>query len=532
MRYRSVSAGRRLPSLRPPTGGSVRFGDNRCVPRVIVAECRQEVSSFNPIRSRYGDFSVRFGAELFEYYSGARGELGGAVDVLRAEAGYELVPAYSAESVTSGGTLGAADFERIAGELLGELRKARPADGAYFALHGAMSAEGQDDPEAFLLEESRKILGDDIPIVVSLDLHGVLTDRMLELSDAIVVYHTYPHVDFYETGERAARLLMRILAGKAKPLMGRVKIPALVRGDELITETGSFGEVIRFAQEMEKHRAGLAAGMLIGNPFTDVPDLGTNSLVVTNDDREMATLWAAALTRQMWARHEEMQVPLTSIEEAVRLAGQTEGTAVLMDAADATSSGASGDSNAILREALASGYEGSVLAPIVDPSAAERAFAAGVGGTVRTAVGGALDPKRFQPLDIEARVKLLSDGQIRSESFGSRWDAGPTAVLEFGRCVLVVTSRPVSLFDRALFHAHGQDPKRFDLVVVKSPHCEPHMFADWCGRLINVDGPGATSANLRSLGHKKCARPVFPLDDEVPFEPEVEIFQRARYRPA
>ena len=126
-------------------------------------------------------------------------------------------------------------------------------------------------------------------------------------------------------------------------------------------------------------------------------------------------------------------------------------------------------------------------------------------------------------------MKLLSDGQIRRESFGSKWSAGPTAVLEFGKSVFVVTSRPVSLFDRALFYAHGQDPKRFDLVVVKSPHCEPHMFADWCGRLINVDGPGATSANLPTLGHTKCARPVFPLDEAVPFAPEVEIFQRARY---
>ena len=459
-----------------------------------------------------------------------RDEVGGALGVFGGNADYELIPAYGANAITSGGTLAAADFERIAGEFLGELRKAGPADGAYFALHGAMGAEGEDDPEGFLLEESRKILGEDIPIVVSLDLHGILTDRMIEHSDAVVVYHTYPHVDFYQTGVRAARLLVRILAGEAKPLTARVKIPALVRGDELITETGSFGQVIRKAQAMEQHAKGLSAGMFIGNPFTDVPELRSNSLVVTNDDREMASLWAAELANQMWAHHGKMQVPLTSIQEAVRLAEETEGTAVLMDAADATSSGASGDSNAILREVVASGYGGSVLAPIVDPQAVEKAFAAGVGGTVRTAVGGALDPGRFEPLEVEARVKLLSDGQIRSETSGSEWAAGPTAVVEFGRCVLVITSRPVSLYDRALFYAHGQDPKRFDLVVVKSPHCEPHMFSEWCGRLINVDGPGATSANLRSLGHTKCARPVFPLDDDVGFAPDVEIFQRARYR--
>ncbi len=99
-------------------------------------------------------------------------------------------------------------------------------------------------------------------------------------------------------------------------------------------------------------------------------------------------------------------------------------------------------------------------------------------------------------------------------------------MIQANHVTLVVTSRPVHLFDRSLFYAHGQDPKSFDLVVVKSPHCQPHMFADWCARLINVDAPGATSANLRSLGHTRCRRPIFPLDSPVPFAPTVKVFSR------
>ena len=93
---------------------------------------------------------------------------------------------------------------------------------------------------------------------------------------------------------------------------------------------------------------------------------------------------------------------------------------------------------------------------------------------------------------------------------------------------LVLGSRPVSLHDRSFYYAHGQDPKQFDCVVVKSPHCQPHMFAAWCGRLINVDAPGSTSANLRSLGHRRCRRPVFPLDEDVPFVPRATRFERRR----
>jgi microcystin degradation protein MlrC len=84
----------------------------------------------------------------------------------------------------------------------------------------------------------------------------------------------------------------------------------------------------------------------------------------------------------------------------------------------------------------------------------------------------------------------------------------------------------VSLFDRSWFYAHGQDPRRFDLLVVKSPHCEPHMFADWCAKVIYVDAPGSTSANLRSLGHTKCRRPIFPLDEDIEFEPRADVFRR------
>lgn len=498
--------------------------------RILIAECKQEVSSFNPIPSRYNDFVIRTGPEVFEYHAGRREEVGGALAALRSHAGVELVPTYSAQSITSGGTLAARDFMRIASEFLDAIRRTGPSDGAYFALHGAMASQCDPDPEGHLLQEARKILGEDVPIVISLDLHGVLTDRMLRHCDGIAIYHTYPHVDFYETGHRAGRLLERILTGAAAPVMARAKIPALVRGNELITATGAFGEVIQRAKQMEQDKRCLSAGVLIGNPFTDVPDLRSNSLVVTDGDPEMAARWAAELADGLWERHESMRAHLTDLHSAVRLALDVDGTVVLMDAADAPSSGASGDSNAILHELAAVDYPGRVLAPIVDAPTVHQAFRAGVGGQIRTTIGGTLDPARFQPLPIDARVKLLSDGRFQSESVGSDWFAGPTAVIECQQWTLVVTSRPVNLYDRSLFLAHGQDPKRFDLVVVKSPHCEAHMFADWCGRLIQVDAPGASSANLAQLGHKQCERPIFPLDSVPGFRPDVEMFERSRCR--
>src|SRR5579862_7276729 len=231
------------------------------MPRMLIAECKQEVSSFNPVPSRYGDFVIARGEEVLARHREGRGEVAGALSVFATREDVELAPTYSARAITSGGTLLAADFDRLAGEFLDALRAAPPVDGCYFSLHGAMSAANEDDPEGFLLAEARKILGEKVPFVVSLDLHGILTDRMLERSDAVVVYHTYPHVDMFSTGERAARLLLRIVDGEVRPVTATVRVPALVRGDELITETGSIRHVIQAAQAIEASPGGLSAGM-------------------------------------------------------------------------------------------------------------------------------------------------------------------------------------------------------------------------------------------------------------------------------
>ncbi len=358
------------------------------MPKILIAECKQEVSTFNPVLSRYADFNISFGQELIDYHRTVRNEVGGALSVLDRQPNLELIPTYSAKAITSAGTLAAEDFARIAKEFLEALRQLPPVDGVYFSMHGAMGAQGEDDPEGYLLQEARKILGERVPMVVSLDLHGILTDRMLLHADAIVAYHTYPHVDFFETGERAARLLLRIMAGEVRPVTARVEIPALVRGDELITATGLFGESIRAAQAIEASPGGLSAGMFIGNPFTDVLDLRTNAFVVTDGDEARARREAEQMAAGFWKHREKMQVPLTSLRDAVALAKDTRGTAVLVDAADATSSGASGDSNAILRELVAQDYRGRALLPIVDSAAVKDAFAAGVGGEVTSTVGG------------------------------------------------------------------------------------------------------------------------------------------------
>src|SRR5215213_558767 len=493
--------------------------------RILIAECKQEVSTFNPASTHYDDFVTQWGDDILAFHDGLKSEVGGAMCAFQV-AGAEMIGAYSARAITSGGTLAAADWDRIANEFLTAIREAPPVDAILFSMHGAMCAANEVDPEGYLLTESRKIVGEATPVVVSLDLHGIVTNRMLEAVDAAVAYHTYPHNDFFETGERAGKLLLKIARGEAKPVTAICRVPALVRGDELITATGKIGARIREAQAIEAAPGGLSAAMFWGNPFTDVPDLCSHSLVVTDGDRDWAAREAVKMSEGFWQDRAAMQAELYSPEEAIRMANEATGTVVLIDAADATSSGASGDSNAVLKALFDHGYKGRALFPIVDAPAVQDAMKAGVGNTVRTTLGGTLDPGRFTPLAVEATVRMLSDGRVWSESHGYEWYAGDTAVLEVGPHIVIATSRQISLYDRSLFYAHGQDPVRFDAVIQKSPHARYEFFAAWVERLIGVDAPGSTSANLPYLGHTRCRRPMFPMEPDAEFTPRVEFFQR------
>ncbi|MEX0760822.1 MAG: M81 family metallopeptidase [Dehalococcoidia bacterium] len=492
--------------------------------RVLIAGCKQEISSFNPVTCTYDDFDVVFGDDIIPTNEGQLTSVRGAADIFRAHGGVEMITTYTAGAV-SAGPLEHSSFERIAREFLDSIKPhAGKIEGVYFSMHGSMGTTQELDPEGYLLEESRKILGEEVPIVISMDLHGVLTEKMCRHINGISMFHTYPHVDLAETGERAARLLLQILDG-AEPVIARVTVPALVRGDELITETGCYGEQIRAVKQLMSDDSILGGGFLIGNPFTDVPELCSQAVIVTDGDEEKAAQIATGLAEDFWANRAKMQSKLVPLPDAVTKAAGMKGPVIFTDAADATSSGATGDSNAIIAEMVKQNYPHTALAPLVDAPAAEAAFDAGVGGTFRAKLGGSLDP-RFKPMKMDVTVEMLSNGRFPLESWDTPLNSGPTAVLKSGNFTIIVTSRAVSLFDRSLFLAHGRDPQRFHSTVVKSPHCQPQFFDDWAEINLNVDAPGATSANLKSLGHKVCKRPIYPLDEGVTFEPNAEIYRR------
>ena len=479
--------------------------------RILLAKFNHEVGSFNPQLTYYDDFTIHRGPDLLETTRSSNSTLAGNIDILEARSDIELVPTYGAWCNTTGGLVAGPDMERLIGELLAAVEAHAPVDAVCLSLHGAMCLA---KPKSIPRVASRPAFGRSLgtcPLSRPWTCTQLFRNGWLMQPTPWFFLHTYPHTDMRDTGQRAARLLLRQLDGDVKPTTARVSIPLLARGDELITASGRFGEAIRRCQEIEASLGGLAAGVIIGNPFTDVPDLQSNAIVTTDDDPAQAQELALELARFMWENRPHWIPKLTSLEQAVCLAEETEDLTVFSDAADSTASGASGDSNAILKGLLQYNYSKRALIPIVDAPAVEAAYRTGVGGQFTWPLGGTIDSERFAPVELPLYVKSLSDGAFTTE-FGYVVPPSRTAILTSGNLTLLVTQEAAPIVGRKVYQSQGHDPADYDLVVCKSPNGFRTHYQAIAARIVAVDVPGSTSANLKTLPYQHCVRPIFPLD--------------------
>ena len=403
--------------------------------RILVCQVVQEVSTFNPVPSEANDFDVRVGEDFLAAQRGHETEVGGALDVLEDAPGVTVVPGFGAWAFSSAGILTADGFRTLENGLLAAVRADRRARRRLPLppwLDGRRRRGGPGGPAA------RAARGRSSARTSRSSSRSTSTassrDRMLEQADAVVSYLTYPHVDFRETGRRAARLLLRILDEGVRPVTARVDDPGAGprrRADHRDRPPRPVHPARRRASR--RAPAGCPPGSSSATRSPTSRSSSRASFVTTDGDAELAARRGARPGGGLLGgpRADAAAARLARARRSRSPPRPPTGTVILTDAADATSSGASGDSNAILRALADGGYRGTVLAPIVDAPAVEAAFAAGLGGTVRTTIGGRLDPARFAPMPFEGRVTVArATAASRASRTACEWFAGPTAVLD------------------------------------------------------------------------------------------------------
>jgi microcystin degradation protein MlrC len=497
------------------------------MPRILTAAFKHETNTFSPLPTdlaAYEARSLRYGADVPDYFTGTATEMGAFIDAAKHH-GWELVHSVAGDATPSGKVTRAA-FEQIAGAIEEALRTQGPFDAVLLCLHGAMVAEHVDDGEGEILRRLRAVAGDALPIGITLDLHANVTDAMVALATVIVSYRTYPHIDQYATGKRCADLIARTIAGEIDPVCAVARgamIDAVDHGRT--TAPGPMLETLASADALRAQNPGvLDIGINAGFAWADIEPAGPSVVVVS--DRKTGAVDTTSITQllllQMWRDRRRSTVKPLALDQGVAaiqaaLANSGDGIVLVADCADNPGGGGLESSVALLG-ALIDAHIGKVAFGMVcDPATLHACVDAGAGARLEVRLGGTPSGPFKSPLALQIEVVSLQPGRFTFTgpmSRGIALDIGPTAVLRADGIDIVVAGSRHQVLDPGFFTHAGLDPTDYAVVVVKSSQHFRAAFGPMAREILVIDtGDGLTSFNLKAFGHTKVRRPVYPLDD-------------------
>ena len=487
--------------------------------KLLIARLNHETNTFSPVPTPLSSFNPSYGEQAYHQNLGMRTAMAAFIDMARAE-GFTVVTPVSATADPSG-RVHAAAYD----ELTRRIVEAAPGcDALLLDLHGAMVAENTDDGEGDLLARLRAAMPG-VPMGVALDLHGNITQTMVDNADVMVGFKTYPHVDMYETGEHVARLMLGMLrANKRYRVLWR-PLPLMSHTLRSTTLQGAMQQAVQSAQVAEA--GGLpAASVFAGFSLADIPAPCVSVVVTAETSAEgLAQAEAAvqAIADQIWASRQQFvyqSPPLAeSLAQARALAEQATRPVLLLDHSDNCMSGGTCDAMDVLQGALAAGMERIAVGPLSDPEAVAQLIQAGVGATLDIALGNKMALTQLgihkPPARMRGTVRVICDGEYTVTGpiyTGQRCRMGRTVLLDIGAAHIVVTERPHEPWDIGVFQCVGLNPSDYRYVLLKSRmYCRP-VFVPLSQGLVECDSQGVTSSDYALFPFTKVKRPVFPLD--------------------
>jgi microcystin degradation protein MlrC len=475
--------------------------------RIAIGGMQHETNTFAPTRADYAAFEAgggwpgaQYGESLFEAVAGANIPVQGAIEAIKA-ANHQVVPlAWAAASPSAHVTDDA--FERIAGAIVSSLEAALPVDGVYLDLHGAMVTISHDDGEGELLRRVREVIGPRVPMVASLDLHANITRQMVQQSDALSVYRTYPHVDMAETGARAIFMLKRLMA-QGKPFTKAYQTFDYLTG---IPSQSTFiepGRSLYALLERIERDTGVHLSFAPGFPMADFEECGM-SAIAYGEDAPSTHRALEVFSDAVRDAEKDFALELLNPDEAVQRAmarGEPGRPVVLADTQDNPGAGGNGDTTGLLRALVRHRAEQAVLGLLIDPDSAARAHAAGQGNSLEFALGGRSAIPADSPFTGRFRVERLGDGRFTCTGpmfLGFRMNLGAMALLQSETAPgvrVLLASKKCQAADQQMFRHLGVDPVRQAIVALKS---SVHFRADFqpiAREVIVVRSPGPALAD-------------------------------------
>lgn len=504
-------------------------------PRIALLGFSIECNRFAPIATE-ADFQTRtliggaaMVADARSPAPGMLGEMPGFIAAMDASGPWEPVPGLLAMAEPNG-PVDQAFFDRLMRRWEADLTAAGRLDGVYLVLHGAGLTTGDHDPEGTLLALVRRIVGPDVPVIATFDLHANVSEADVTLLNGFIGYRTNPHLDMRERGAEAAALMRRLLAG-TRTFLARIRLPIVPPTVTQLTGKDAphrpYGELIDLGQHLmaEPAYAGrvLNVSVLGGFAFADTPFNGL-TVVVTATDQDAADSLAKTVAEAAWARRDQFRPALTSLDEAVRLAKTTGTPLIFADVADNPGGGGRGNTMAILQAFHAAGVGNALVGVIHDPALAAEAHEKGEGASFEARFNRDGGDAFSKPFTAPATVAKLLDTPIQGRRgiyARNTLGIGKAAALTLNGLTVVVLTHRFQCADPMFFEAFGLDIAAARVVVVKSRGHFRGGFDEFFRheQVIEVDAPGLTSPILSRFAWRHMPRPVLPIDDTANWTP-------------
>ena len=472
--------------------------------RIALGGIVHETHSFSDIPTILADFKQRSlfsGDAILQEMSGTRAGIGGMIEGAQ-HYDWELIPTLYGTAMPAG-IVSEQAYQTMRGELLERLTESMPVDGVLLALHGAMVTEESLDAESDILEAVRGIVGEDVPIVVELDMHGNISPRTAELADVLVAFDTNPHIDPHVRGVETTHILADILDNKITPTAAHVSVPLILAPQFTGTADLPLSAVHDRVQEMESEDEVICICVMAGFAYADMPFTGASIIVTTNNQPDLAQQYAQELNDILLKNH-QTDLNIYSPDEAVKKAlASDDHPIILVDSADNIGGGTPGDGADALKAMLDNDVpEGAVV--LADAEAVETCWTTGVGGEVSLAVGGKSDRWHGEPVTVTGVVQAISDGIFECELadnhfaafYGNTIHMGRTVWLRVGGVNIILTTHKTPPFDLGQLRHIGVIPEVQKMIAVKSAVAYQAAYLPIARGVIEMDTAGLCSMNL------------------------------------
>jgi microcystin degradation protein MlrC len=486
--------------------------------RLAYARIAQETNALSPLRTELEDFHRVHYLEGDELAGVCRpgkteaegflknAELSGFCQGCRAQSmPVETIPLMSAWAVPAG-RLSTECMDTLSGRLKELLEHAGPVDGVYLCLHGAMRSVESTDPDGELIAMVRAIVGESVPVVVSLDLHAVMTPLKVESADALCAYKTNPHRDHKSVGKRCAQLLVDFAQRKHRPTVAWRSLPMLMGGGMTLEFLQPMRAVFKRMKEMEKDPRVLDVSAFMCQPWHDHPDLGWASYVVTDADPDLAESLADELAQMLWETKDVPPPAFDTVEQGIVKARSAKmarqfGAVFFSDTSDVVTAGAPGENTEVIRGLIEGASDLHCLTALRDEGAVDELYERPAGSGVVITVGGKIDPDVTKPIALKG--VLVSS----HETVGF----GRAVVVRQGNVSVCITEKSPAVMKPAFYQELGLSVRKADIVVVKNFFPWRLFCALYNRKSVNVRTRGITDLDAAKV--LDFAGPMHPMDE-------------------